>query len=230
MNMSRIHPLMAGAAVSVILVSLLGAAAITGLLPSSNSTPDANKNATQLTNTSSTDSTNPTMTPTMAPTMTPTMAPDNLAAANPATKPGSANHGKQSTHRSSNSNSNNNNSTLATAATQCEQCGTVASVRLVSQKAAHGSGVGAVTGAVLGGLLGNQVGNGNGRKVATVAGAIGGGLAGNEIEKRNNTTQHYEVRVKMSNGTIRTFTPSADPGLHSGDSVQVVDGHLTLRG
>src|SRR2546428_10899093 len=34
----RIHPLMAGAAVSVMLVSLLGVAAITGVLPNSHST------------------------------------------------------------------------------------------------------------------------------------------------------------------------------------------------
>jgi len=37
---SRIHPLMAAAAVSVVVVSLTGAAAITGLLPNSNSAPD----------------------------------------------------------------------------------------------------------------------------------------------------------------------------------------------
>src|SRR5206468_6167588 len=36
---ARIHPLMAAAAVSVIVVSLAGAAAITGLLPSSHSAP-----------------------------------------------------------------------------------------------------------------------------------------------------------------------------------------------
>jgi hypothetical protein len=37
----RIHPLMAGAAASVIIVSLAGTAAITGILPSSNSAPQA---------------------------------------------------------------------------------------------------------------------------------------------------------------------------------------------
>ena len=38
---TRIHPLMAAAAVSVIVVSLAGTAAITGLLPSSHSAPEA---------------------------------------------------------------------------------------------------------------------------------------------------------------------------------------------
>ena len=36
---TRIHPLMAAAAASVIIVSLTGAAAITGLLPTSKSAP-----------------------------------------------------------------------------------------------------------------------------------------------------------------------------------------------
>jgi uncharacterized protein YcfJ len=37
------------------------------------------------------------------------------------------------------------------------------------------------TGALIGGVLGNQVGGGNGRKLATVAGIIGGGMLGNQI-------------------------------------------------
>ena len=36
-------------------------------------------------------------------------------------------------------------------------------------------------GAVLGGVLGNQVGGGNGKKLATVAGVLLGGYAGNEV-------------------------------------------------
>jgi uncharacterized protein YcfJ len=43
-RLNRIHPLMAAAAVSVVIVSLTGAAAITGLLPNSNSAPDAPAN------------------------------------------------------------------------------------------------------------------------------------------------------------------------------------------
>ena len=41
--------------------------------------------------------------------------------------------------------------------------------------------VGTGVGALLGGLLGNQVGGGNGKKLATVAGVLMGGYAGNEI-------------------------------------------------
>ncbi|HEY0489089.1 MAG TPA: glycine zipper 2TM domain-containing protein [Telluria sp.] len=44
--------------------------------------------------------------------------------------------------------------------------------------------VGIGAGAVIGGLLGNQVGGGNGKKLATLAGIIGGGMIGNEIQNR----------------------------------------------
>jgi hypothetical protein len=73
-------------------------------------------------------------------------------------------------------------------------CGHVESVRAV-EIAAQPSGVGVVAGAVVGGVLGNQVGGGSGKKLATVAGAVGGGYAGNEIEK------HAQTRRISSAGT-----------------------------
>jgi outer membrane lipoprotein SlyB len=86
-----------------------------------------------------------------------------------------------------------------------------------------------VTGAVLGGVLGNQVGGGNGRKLATVAGAVGGGYAGNEVEKRARGTTTYQVRVRMDNGSVRSFPHSAQPHWSVGDRVRVVNGQLTAR-
>ena len=44
--------------------------------------------------------------------------------------------------------------------------------------------IGIGTGAVIGGLIGNQVGGGNGKKLATVAGIIGGGMIGNQMINR----------------------------------------------
>ena len=41
--------------------------------------------------------------------------------------------------------------------------------------------IGIGTGAVICGLIGNQVGGGNGKKLATVAGIIGGGMLGNQM-------------------------------------------------
>ena len=55
--------------------------------------------------------------------------------------------------------------------------------------APQNSAVGIGLGAVVGGLLGNQVGDGKGRTLATIAGAVGGAYAGNEIAKRNQQEQ-----------------------------------------
>jgi outer membrane lipoprotein SlyB len=220
----RIHPLVAGAAVSVILVSMVGVAAITGLLPTSNSTP---ANTIPLAASASSVASTPELdvndlksnsalvdsqtAPVAAPHVKPIHKPANVAS-HPA-----KNYDDSQPVR------------VAQAAQICDSCGTVESVRAVEHQAEQGSGVGAVAGALLGGVLGNQVGGGNGRKLATVAGAVGGGFAGNSIEKRTNTTTSYEVHVRMENGSTRTFTPSNPPDWRAGDRVRVIDGRLTSR-
>ncbi|MEC5162889.1 glycine zipper 2TM domain-containing protein [Janthinobacterium sp. CG_S6] len=111
----------------------------------------------------------------------------------------------------------------------CQSCGTVISTRTY-QQAGNGSGLGVATGAVVGGLLGNQVGGGNGRTLATVAGAVGGGYAGNAIEKRARASTMTQVRVRMSNGSVRSFTEAGASRRHNGQHVKVVNGGLTARG
>ena len=86
-----------------------------------------------------------------------------------------------------------------------------------------------VSGAVVGGLLGNQVGGGNGRALATVAGAFGGGYAGNEIEKRVRSHTVTRVRVRMNNGSVRTFTEAGKSRWVPGERVQVRHGALIPR-
>lgn len=216
---ARIHPLLAGAAVSVILVSLVGVAAITGILPSSHSKEES-------------------LTPnTLATASAPLTAANGLAAAPGTTMAPVANnsttpHSQTSHHTPAHHATTQGSGTQMASAGDiaCANCGTVESVQQHTQAAEKGSGVGAVAGAVLGGVLGNQVGNGNGRKLATVAGAIGGGLAGNAIEKQTNGSTRWEVRVRMSDGSLRTFTPSTNPGVQNGDQVKIVDGRITLRG
>ncbi|MGE5523191.1 MAG: glycine zipper 2TM domain-containing protein [Rhodospirillaceae bacterium] len=108
----------------------------------------------------------------------------------------------------------------------CASCGTVTSVNAVEKKG-EGSGLGAVAGGVVGGLLGNQVGGGNGRTIATVAGVAGGALAGHEVEKRYKAERHYDVAVRMDDGSIRHFTYESQPEYQPGDKVKVADGRLT---
>jgi outer membrane lipoprotein SlyB len=104
------------------------------------------------------------------------------------------------------------------AAPACQSCGVVESVRTYQRKG-EGSGVGAVAGGVVGAVVGNQFGKGNGRSAMTVIGAVGGGVAGNEIEKRSKSVTVTEVRVRMDDGTLRTFEPKVVP--NAGDRVMV---------
>ncbi|QHI98783.1 glycine zipper 2TM domain-containing protein [Xylophilus rhododendri] len=90
----------------------------------------------------------------------------------------------------------------------CADCGRIESVTPI-QQAAPASGVGAVAGGVLGAVLGNQVGHGNGRMAATLLGAGGGAYLGNTVEKRTRTTTTYQIKVRMDNGTVRTYNHTA---------------------
>ena len=107
----------------------------------------------------------------------------------------------------------------------CAECGVVQSTREVVK---HGDGgaIGIVGGAVVGGLLGNQVGGGRGKDIATVAGAVGGAVAGNEIEKRVDTTKHYEIIVRFDDGTTRVFTETNPTAWRAGDHVKIVNGAI----
>ena len=107
----------------------------------------------------------------------------------------------------------------------CSNCGNVESVREINTRA-QGSGVGAAGGAILGGLLGNQIGGGHGRQLATVAGAVGGAVVGNQVEGNMKATQSYEIRVRLDDGSARTFHQQNAPGWRQGDRVRVVKGTL----
>ena len=107
----------------------------------------------------------------------------------------------------------------------CGNCGNIESVRAIKQRA-QGSGLGAAGGAVLGGLLGNQIGGGHGRQLATVAGAVGGAVVGNQVEGNMKATTSYEIRVRLDDGTLRTFHQSSQPQWRNGDRVRIVKGHL----
>lgn len=111
----------------------------------------------------------------------------------------------------------------------CSNCGVVESIRPVERKG-QGSGLGAIGGALVGGILGNQVGRGSGRTAATVVGAGAGAYAGNEIEKSTKTTVAYQVRVRMSDGSIRTFHEASQPALSVGQKVRVTDSGVAAAG
>ena len=112
---------------------------------------------------------------------------------------------------------------------RCKNCAKVLSTHTYKKAAERGSGIGAGTGAIVGGLLGNQIGSGNGRALATVAGADGGGVAGNHIERHAKSRTFTDVRVRMSNGAVRTFTEEGGSHHQRGEQVRVANGRLVHR-
>lgn len=111
----------------------------------------------------------------------------------------------------------------------CHDCGVIESVEAIQQKG-EGSGLGAVGGAILGGVLGHQVGEGSGKQLARIGGAVLGGFAGNEVERRARTVSHYQVTVRMDDGTRRVITEQNAPVWHSGDQVRVRNGEIVGGG
>jgi uncharacterized protein YcfJ len=205
---NRIHPLMAAAAASVVVVSLVGTAAITGILPSSNSAPQAQPAALMSSQAA------PGYAGALAPVAAPAL-PLVAGAVQQGAQPVPVGYTQQGAPL------------YAQPAAMYAQQPAVAAVqpapapvviketktiikevpvkRVVHhtrtqptnyaardqyyapapRPAPQPNYVAIGTGAVVGGLLGSQVGSGNGRKLATVAGIIGGGYLGNQYANQN---------------------------------------------
>ena len=200
---SRMHPMMMAAAASVTLVSLLGVAAITGLLPSSHGTVAP---ATPVASTVSApvgfvaDPSNVNVSPTryvnaegkvleVVPQQRLATATTPASYANSsAVEPTPVVHHRPVRHRTVQHTQQFAQNTYSQPVNNYQQPQYAPQqpqyapqqhpvVNYVNDMHPVGTGVGAV----VGGLLGNQVGGGNGKKLATVAGVLMGGYAGNEI-------------------------------------------------
>ena len=168
----RIHPLMAGAAASVIVLSGVGVAALTGVLPRT----QAEK------------------------------AIEQSVAKKPLEQPVAKKPLEQQAAKKG-----------------CADCGVVVAVRLVEQKG-EGTGLGAVVGGVAGAVVGHEIADG--KDLGTLVGAAGGAFAGHQIERQARTTKHYEVRVRMDDGRLKSVKFAAQPAWKSGDKVRLLDGKL----
>jgi len=108
----------------------------------------------------------------------------------------------------------------------CSDCGTVQTV-VKEKRKGEGGAVGIVGGAVVGGLLGNQIGGGTGKTIATVGGAVAGGFAGNEVQKHVTSKEVWVTKVKLKDGSVRTFEQEKQPAWKSGEVVKVQNNTLT---
>ena len=222
------HPLMILAALAVLLFCLVGIAAIMGWIPSSIGGNAANRPLSEADRAALAASMPGPGVPTTGLAQGQALPPDYPASQPaPATAQGyaAAPAAAPEPLRAAPSKKSTQVAAAEPARNWCSNCGNVESVRTIKQRA-EGSGLGAAGGAVIGGLLGNQIGGGTGRTIATAAGAIGGAVVGNQVEGNMKASTSYEIRVRLDDGTLRTFRQSSPPAWRSGDRVRIVKGRL----
>ena len=117
------------------------------------------------------------------------------------------------------------------AAQACRTCGVVETIRQVQVPVKDNSDhlVGTIAGGVAGGVVGNQFGGGSGKTALTVLGAVGGALAGREVERnirQQQTVTHYELTVRLNDGSTRQFRSAQPFAFASGDHVRVENNQL----
>ncbi|WP_417219811.1 glycine zipper 2TM domain-containing protein [Achromobacter spanius] len=207
---SGLHPLVAAAAIAVIVMCAVGVAAVMGWLPS----PSANPHADTPVAEAGPEDAN--LAPAPAPAQAQAQAQAQPSApqaqqARPASAPRA--------------------SAPAPAKQACQSCGVVETIRQVQVPVKDNSDhlVGTIGGGVVGGVVGNQFGGGSGKTALTVLGAVGGALAGREVERnirQQQTVTHYELTVRMSDGSARQFRSAQPFAFASGDHVRVENNQL----
>lgn len=201
-----LHPLVAAAAIAVIVMCSVGVAAVMGWLPTPSATPHADDPALAQAGPEGAN-----------------LAPVPPGAAGrpqaPATRPPAAQAQAQG------------RPAPAPAAQACRTCGVVETIRQVQVPVKDNSDhlVGTIAGGVAGGVVGNQFGGGSGKTALTVLGAVGGALAGREVERnirQQQTVTHYELTVRMNDGSTRQFRSAQPFAFASGDHVRVENNQL----
>lgn len=170
---TRIHPLMAGAAVSFTVLCLVGAASVAGILPNSRAHAPAPAVPADLM-ASNLAAPAVAAAPVVAATVTAPVTAPVVAQAAPTPAPAPVVH-KRVVHHVAQARPASRNDDYAYREPVRQQA---------APAPAQPNYVGIGTGAVIGGLIGNQVGGGRGKALATVAGVIGGGFLGNAVQNQ----------------------------------------------
>ena len=210
---TRLHPLLTIAAISVTVLSAVGVASLTGMIPASKGEDNALELPKEVTKPLEPAISHPVTNP----------APKKVVARLPAPKPVEPVAAPAPV------------ATPAPVLTQAPvleapkpqplpgQLAIVESVREVKEPG-DAKGIGAVAGGVLGGVLGNKLGKGKG--LVTVLGAAGGAVAGHQIEKHARADKRWETAVRLDDGSQQTVSSDAQPAWNAGDRVRLLDGKL----
>lgn len=223
-----LHPVIWIAAIAVILFSLVGIAAMTGLLPGTK-TPETAPAAP----TEAAVPVEPAVVATPEPVKAAPVEPvaPVKQAAKPVEKP-AAKPKQAATYSSKPKESTDTSASYSSKPAPpppCPDCAVVSSIEPVAVEG-EGSGLGAIAGGVLGAVIGNQIGGGSGRDVARIAGIAGGAYAGHQIEKSQRAGTAYDIVVRfVEDGSTARFRENAAPVWHVGDKVRVENGKLVPR-
>jgi outer membrane lipoprotein SlyB len=201
---TRLHPLLTVAAVSLTVLSGVGIAALTGVLPHSRGSsepvvaPEVQKPIEHAVNmpAPATPAAKPKPRPVarhVAPLPPVAQAPQAIEAAKPAPLPG--------------------------------VMGVVDSVKEVEQKGENPI-AGPIIGGIAGAVLGHQFGEGRGKTVGTAVGAGAGILGGKVIEEKVRATRHWQTTVRLDDGSTQTIKSESQPAFHAGERVRLVDGQI----
>lgn len=240
---TRLHPLLSTAAVSVIVLSVAGVGALTGVLPQSRGTTPGAAEQKPL-------QPAPAAAPASAPVAAPAAAPapdakpvkkavvrTSASVAQKRTEAVAAqlptydeqeydrNEQYEREARQAEMRADSRPAPVRVAQAVCLSCGTVESVREVATQG-QGTGLGAVAGGITGAVIGKQFGHGSGKTAMTILGAAGGAFAGHKIEEKVRSSSRWDVTVRLDDGSYRTVTLEQQPGWRSGDRVRLVNGAL----
>lgn len=210
---SGLHPLVAAAAIAVIVMCAVGVAAVMGWLPSPSANPHADTPVVE----AGPEGANLAPAPGAQPAPQQAQQAQQSAPQTQQARPASASAPRAQAP--------------APAKQACQSCGVVETIRQVQVPVKDNSDhlVGTIGGGVVGGVVGNQFGGGSGKTALTVLGAVGGALAGREVERnirQQQTVTHYELTVRMSDGSARQFRSAQPFAFASGDHVRVENNQL----
>ncbi len=102
----------------------------------------------------------------------------------------------------------------------CADCAIVESVRAVDAPP-RGGVVGAVGGAIAGAILGKELGEAHTRRVLSVLGAIGGALLGREVARQASSSTHYDVVLRLADGTLLKRRYEQTPPFATGQTIRL---------
>lgn len=212
-----LHPLVSAAAIAVIVMCSVGVAAVLGWLPTPSATPHPEDPALAQAGPEGAN---------LAPVQPGAPGQPQAPGARPPAAPAQAQAQAQPQAQGRPA-----PAPAVPAAQACRTCGVVETIRQVQVPVKDNSDhlVGTIAGGVAGGVVGNQFGGGSGKTALTVLGAVGGALAGREVERnirQQQTVTHYELTVRMNDGSTRQFRSAQPFAFASGDHVRVENNQL----